>query len=44
MGQAKGILPRHGDEDVLKDPRSCGYFIAVAPHDGLDRAGRRGLG
>jgi Dyp-type peroxidase family len=30
MAQAKGILPRGDDRDVLyKSPRACGYFIAV---------------
>jgi deferrochelatase/peroxidase EfeB len=39
MTQAKGILPTHGDRDVLRDPRSCGYFVAVTFVDALDREG-----
>jgi Dyp-type peroxidase family len=39
VAQAKGILPRHGETDVMRDPRSCGYFIAATLQPTLDRAG-----
>jgi Dyp-type peroxidase family len=39
MGQAKGVLPRRDDADVLKDPRAGGYFIATLLADTLDRPG-----
>ncbi len=39
MSQAKGILPRGADKDVLyKNPRTCGYFIAVKLDQAIDRA------
>jgi Dyp-type peroxidase family len=39
MTQAKGILPRGEDREVLyKNPRTGGYFIAVKLDPGLDRA------
>jgi deferrochelatase/peroxidase EfeB len=38
MAQAKGILPRREDREVLyKNPRTCGYFIAVKLDPGIDR-------
>lgn len=38
MAQAKGILPRRGDREVLyKNPRTCGYFIAVKLDPAIDR-------
>lgn len=39
MAQARGILPRRDDADVLKDPRACGYFVTAVLTDTLDRAG-----
>jgi len=40
MAQAKGILPRGDDREVLyKNPRTCGYFIGLTLTPGLDRAG-----
>jgi Dyp-type peroxidase family len=39
MTQAKGILPRGKDRDVLyKNPRTCGYFVGVKLDPALDRA------
>jgi Dyp-type peroxidase family len=39
MAQAKGVLPRGDDKDVLyKNPRTCGYFIGVKLDPALDRA------
>jgi Dyp-type peroxidase family len=38
MAQAKGILPRQDDREVLyKNPRTCGYFIAVKLDPAIDR-------
>jgi Dyp-type peroxidase family len=38
MAQAKGILPRREDREVLyRNPRTCGYFIGVKLDPGLDR-------
>jgi Dyp-type peroxidase family len=38
MAQAKGILPRRDDREVLyKNPRTCGYFIGVTLAPDLDR-------
>lgn len=38
MAQAKGILPRQDDRDVLyKNPRTCGYFVAVKLDPTMDR-------
>ena len=38
MAQAKGILPRGDDRDVLyKSPRACGYFVAVKLDPTIDR-------
>jgi Dyp-type peroxidase family len=38
MAQAKGILPRGEDRDVLyNSPRACGYFIAVKLDPAIDR-------
>jgi len=38
MAQAKGILPRRDDRDVLyKNPQTCGYFVAVKLDPALDR-------
>lgn len=38
MSQAKGILPRGADKDVLyKNPKTCGYFIAVKLDPAIDR-------
>jgi len=38
MAQAKGILPRREDREVLwKSPRACGYFIAVKLDPTIDR-------
>jgi Dyp-type peroxidase family len=37
--QAKGILPRGDDRDVLyKSPRACGYFVSVKLDPTIDRA------
>lgn len=39
MAQAKGILPRRDDRDVLyKNPTTAGYFVAVKLDPGMDRA------
>jgi Dyp-type peroxidase family len=39
MAQAKGVLPRGEDREVLyKSPRTCGYFIGVRLDPALDRA------
>jgi len=36
--QAKGILPRNEDREVLyQSPLTCGYFIAVKLDPGLTR-------
>jgi deferrochelatase/peroxidase EfeB len=38
MVQAKGILPRGDDREVLyRNPRTCGYFVGVKLSPGLDR-------
>ncbi len=38
MAQAKGILPRGEDKEVLyKNPQMCGYFIAVRLDPAIDR-------
>jgi Dyp-type peroxidase family len=38
MGQAKGVLPRGSDREVLyKNPRTCGYFIAAKLDPTIDR-------
>jgi len=38
VSQAKGILPRGADKDVLyKSPKTCGYFIAVKLDPTIDR-------
>lgn len=38
MVQAKGILPRGDDREVLyRNPRTCGYFIGVKLAAGIDR-------
>src|SRR4051794_31898360 len=49
MAQAKGILPRRDDREVLyKNPQTCGYFVAVKLDPAIDRtraeAGRGGVG
>lgn len=39
MPQAKGVLPRRDDREVLyKNPQTCGYFVAVRLDPGMDRA------
>jgi Dyp-type peroxidase family len=39
MAHAKGVLPRGSDREVLyKNPRTCGYFIAVKLDPAIDRA------
>lgn len=39
MAQAKGILPRRDDRELLyKNPRTCGYFVAVKLDPAIDRA------
>lgn len=39
MPQAKGVLPRRDDREVLyKNPQTCGYFVAVRLNPGMDRA------
>jgi Dyp-type peroxidase family len=39
MAQAKGVLPRSEDREVLyANPRACGYFIGVRLDPGIDRA------
>lgn len=39
MAQAKGILPRGRDREVLyKNPRTCGYFVGLKLSSALDRA------
>src|SRR6266550_3872431 len=38
MAQAKGILPRRDDREVLyKNPQTCGYFVAVKLDPAIDR-------
>src|SRR5687768_14754991 len=38
MAQAKGVLPRRDDRDVLyANPRTCGYFIGVKLDPAIDR-------
>ena len=38
MTQARGILPRDEDRDVLyKNPRTCGYFVGVSLDPEIDR-------
>jgi Dyp-type peroxidase family len=38
MAQAKGILPRRDDREVLyKNPQTCGYFVAVKLDPTIDR-------
>lgn len=38
MPQAKGVLPRRDDREVLyKNPQTCGYFVAVRLDPGMDR-------
>jgi Dyp-type peroxidase family len=38
VAQAKGILPRRDDREVLyKNPQTCGYFVAVKLDPALDR-------
>jgi Dyp-type peroxidase family len=38
MAQAKGVLPRREDKDVLyKNPATCGYFIGVQLDPVIDR-------
>jgi deferrochelatase/peroxidase EfeB len=38
MAQAKGILPRRDDREVLyKSPRTCGYFVGVKLDPAMDR-------
>lgn len=39
MSQAKGVLPRREDKDVLyKNPQTCGYFVGVRLDPAMDRA------
>jgi Dyp-type peroxidase family len=39
VAQAKGILPRRDDREVLyKNPKTCGYFVAVKLDTAIDRA------
>lgn len=39
MAQAKGILPRRDDREILyKNPQTCGYFVAVKLDPAIDRA------
>jgi Dyp-type peroxidase family len=39
MAQAKGVLPRREDREVLyRNPRTCGYFIGVRLDPAIDRA------
>jgi Dyp-type peroxidase family len=39
MARAKGVLPRGEDKEVLyKNPRMCGYFIAVRLDPAIDRS------
>jgi Dyp-type peroxidase family len=39
VAQAKGVLPRRDDKEVLyKNPRTCGYFVGVKLDAALDRA------
>ncbi len=43
MAQAKGILPRRDDREVLyKNPQTCGYFVSVKLDPGMDRARAEG--
>ena len=38
MAQAKGILPRREEREVLyKNPQTCGYFVGVKLDPGIDR-------
>lgn len=38
MAQAKGVLPRREEREVLyKSPKTCGYFIGVKLDAGFDR-------
>jgi len=38
VAQAKGILPRRDDREVLyKNPQTCGYFVAVKLDPAIDR-------
>jgi Dyp-type peroxidase family len=40
LAQAKGVLPRSEDRDVLyRNPRMCGYFVAVKLDPAMDRSG-----
>lgn len=39
MAQAKGVLPRRDDKEVLyKNPQTCGYFIGVRVDPAIDHA------
>jgi len=39
VAQAKGILPRRDDREVLyKNPQTCGYFVSVKLDPAIDRA------
>lgn len=39
MAQAKGVLPRRDDREILyKNPQTCGYFLGVKLDPALDRA------
>jgi hypothetical protein len=39
VAQAKGILPRGNDKDVLyKSPKTCGYFVTVKLDPAIDRS------
>src|SRR3954453_658014 len=39
MAQAKGVLPRDEDREVLyRNPRTCGYFVWIRLRPDLDRA------
>lgn len=38
MAQAKGVLPRRDDREVLyRNPRTCGYFVGVKLDPSIDR-------
>jgi Dyp-type peroxidase family len=38
MAQAKGILPRRDDREVLyKNPQTCGYFVAIKLDPAIER-------
>ena len=42
MSQAKGVLPREQDRDVLyRNPRTNGYFVWVKLRSDLNRDGAR---